>query len=146
MVRPTWGAVVTVRDHVYKGASQCLLHDRLLINDSSWHHRDTPAPPPAEGCDAWGDHPNLVYLFTHILGEVRKHLVRGGLGPEQLLACASPVPPLPSVSEGILSQRKSGNQGATLFTVLTGFFIWIVETHCMVGLSLERGLSNFEAG
>lgn len=111
MVRPTWGAVVTVRDHVYKGASQCLSHGRLLINDSSWHHRDTPAPPPAEGCDAWGDHPNLVYLFTHILGEVRKHLVRGGLGPEQLLACASPVPPLPSFWRNFITKERVATKG-----------------------------------
>lgn len=106
MVRPTWGVAVTVRGRVYKGAAQCLSHGRLLINASSWHRRDTPAPPPGEGCDAWGDHPHLTYLFTPILGEIRKHLVRGRLGPERLLVCASPVLPLPSVSKGILSPKK----------------------------------------
>lgn len=106
MVRPSWGAVATIRDHVYKGATQCLSRGRPLVNDRSWHHRDTPTSPPGEGCDAWGDHPNLIYLFTHILGEIRKHLVRGRLGPEYLLACTSPVLPPPSISKGILSLKK----------------------------------------
>lgn len=59
-VRPTWGAVVTGRDHVCEGAAQCLARGRPLINDSCWHRRDMPPYPPVENrafgrCQMWGD-------------------------------------------------------------------------------------------